>query len=173
MQRPIPIGTSASSLPPRRAAASTFVELVVTIFLLAAFSSLVFTLFWATTKADVAHTTVTAFQQARLLVAAYVPKLTDEIHPPYWVNQDRAFQNQGTDWKVFYRQGDPANFLIFRKKSDSRLDLVTPDSTLSIDNLPGLVLDWWKKDGRIIGVTVQWQGKETTVFHAAWGSLVL
>jgi hypothetical protein len=155
-------------------AGSTFVELVVTLFLLAAFSGLVFTLFWSTTRANVAHTAVTVSQQARMSVVIDLPRLTEEIHPPYWVDPDKVFENEGTDWKVYYRQGDQANFLILRQKSETRLDLVTPDSTLSIGNLPGLSVDWWKTGGRIIGFTVQWQqGRDVTVFHAAWGSLVL
>ncbi len=167
-------GIDLRGLAKGRLSGSTFVELVVTIFLLAAFSSLLFTIFWATTKADVSHSALTASQESQLSVAAFLPRLTEEIHPPYWAGTDKVFQNQGSDWKVFYRNGEDANFLIVRKQSDSRLELITPDSSLSIGNLAGLSIDWWKKDGRIIGLSVQWhQGNDTVVFHSAWGSLVL
>jgi hypothetical protein len=54
------------------------------------------------------------------------------------------------------------------------LSLVTPEASFFIDNLPGLAVDWWKKDKKIVGFTVQWrQGKETMEFHASWGSFIL
>ena len=169
MRRLIPIGTK-----PGRLAGTTFVELVVTMFLLAAFSSLVFTLFWGTSKASAAHGSETAAEQSKLSLATYLPRLTEEVHPPYWANPDKVFENQGNDWKVYYRDGEDANFLIIRKKGDTQLDLVTPDATLSIKNLTGLSVDWWKKNDRIIGISVKWlEAKTPNEFHAAWGSLVL
>ena len=175
MRRPVQIGTKQAVGPSGapRLPGFTFVELIVTIFLLTAFSSLAFTLFWTSTKADMAHNALTAAQQARQAMAIYLHRLTEEIRIPYWANPDKVFQDQGSEWKVFYLNGDPDDFLILRLH-ESGLDLVSKDSSLSINNLPNLSLDWWKKDGRIIGVLVHWlQGTETVAFHAAWGAQVL
>jgi len=155
-------------------AATTFVELVVTIFLLTAFAALVFPIFWGTSKATAAHAVDNAAQRAKLSLATLLPRLTEEVRPPYWENPDKVFQESGTEWKALYHNGKVDDFLTLRKEGESRLSLVTPEATLSIDNLPGLAVDWWKKDKEIVGFTVQWQqGRETMEFHASWGSFIL
>ena|GEM_PF-3531601 len=174
MQRHILPGTRNLFVRPGKVAATTFVELVVTIFLLTAFAALVFPIFWGTNKATAAHAVDNAAQRARLSLATLLPRLTEEVRPPYWENPGKVFQESGTEWKAFYRNGSVNDFLTLRKESESRLSLVTPEATLSIDNLPGLAVDWWKKDKEIVGFTVQWQqGRETMEFHASWGSFIL
>jgi hypothetical protein len=161
---------------PRSAAlaASTFVELVVTIFLLTVFAALIFPVFWSTSRATTAHAMFNAVQRSKLSLATVLPRLTDEVRPPYWVSQEKVFLKAGTEWRALYRNGRADDFLVLRKEGDSRLSLVTSEGTLSIDNLPGLSIDWWEKNKRIIGVTVQWrQGTETMEFHASWGSFIL
>jgi hypothetical protein len=174
MQRHILPGTRNLFARPGKVAATTFVELVVTIFLLTAFAALVFTIFWGTSKVTAAHAVDNASQRARLSLATVLPRLTEEIRPPYWGNPGKVFQESGTEWKVLYRNGKVDDFLTLKKEGESRLSLVTADATLSIDNLPDLTVDWWKKDKEIVGFTVQWrQGKETMEFHASWGSFIL
>lgn len=165
MRRLTPIG-----IKPKWLAGSTFVELVVTLFLLATFSILVFTLLWATSKASAAQGAESASEQSKLALATFLPRLTEQVHPPYWAREDKTFENTGNDWKAFFRDGQDSNFLILRKQGNTQLDLVTPDSTISIKNLPELVIQWWKKNDRIIGVSVKWANNE---FHAAWGSFLL
>jgi hypothetical protein len=151
------------------------VELAVTMFLLILFASLAFPIFWGTAKADTAHAVESAAQAARLSLAAYLPRLAEEVRPPYWENPEKVFQGSGgTELKAFYRDGAADGTLVFRKEGDARLAIVSSDSTLFIDNLPDLALDWWKKDDRIIGVTVQWKQQEKIMeFHASWGSFIL
>ena len=173
MPRPILPGTRKPSRPGKMTA-STFVELVVTIFLLTAFAALVFPVFWGTSKATAAHAVDNAAQRARLSLATILPRLTEEVRPPYWENPDKVFRETGTEWRALYRNGRDDDFLTLKKESESRLSLVTPGAVFSIDNLPGLTVDWWKKDKKIVGFTVQWrQGRETMEFHASWGSFIL
>ena len=157
-----------------RLAASTFVELVVTIFLLTVFAALAFPVFWGASKANTSHSITAAAQRARLSLSTILPRLCEEVRPPYWTNPDKVFQSSGTEWKVYYRNGKDSDFLILRKESESRLSLATSDSNVSIDNLNGLAVDWWKQDKRIIGFRIQWlQDNQTMEFHAAWGSFIL
>ena len=84
------------------------------------------------------------------------------------------FQGSANELKAFYFDGKDDGYLALRKESESRLSMTTSELTLSIDNLPGLALDWWKKDKRIIGFTVQWlQNDKIMEFHAACGSFLL
>jgi hypothetical protein len=150
------------------------VELVVTIFLLTLFAAIAFPILWSSAKANVAHSLETAAQRARLSVATVLPRLTEEIRLPYWQNPKKVFQSSGNELKVLYRNGQESEFLILRKEGGSRLSLVTSDASFSIDNLPGLAIDWWKKEDRIVGFTLHWrQGTETAEFHASWGSFLL
>ena len=170
----IPRGIERGASGPGRLAATTFVELVVTIFLLVAFASLVFPLFWGSGRANASAAVENAAQRAELTLASVLPPLCEEVHPPYWARQESVFQASGTEWKALYYNGKEDEFLVVKKDGDSRLTLVTGDRTLSIGNLPGLSVDWWEKDKRIIGITVQWhRGSRTRQFHAAWGSLAL
>lgn len=174
MQPSIPHGTRRQTSRQGALVASTFVELVVTIFLLTVFAALVFPVFWSMSKASTSHAVENAAQQSKLTLVTILPRLAEEVRPPYWASQEKVFQQSGSECKVLYRNGKADDFLIFRKESDSSLSLVTTEETLSIDNLPGVTVDWWEKDERIVGVTVQWrQGRETVEFHAAWGSFIL
>jgi len=170
----IPRGTKPGPSGPGRLAATSFVELVVTIFLLVAFASLVFPLFWGSGRANAAAAVENAAQRAELTMASVLPPLCEQVRPPYWVRQESAFQASGTEWKAHYCNGREDESLVVKKEGDSRLTLVTGDRTLSIGNLPGLSVDWWEKDKRIIGITIRWhRGPRTRQFHAAWGSLAL
>ena len=142
--------------------------------LLVLFASLAFPIFWSSAKASASQSIENSAQAARLSLAAKLPALAEEVRPPYWENPDRVFQGSANELKALYFDGKGDGYLTLRKESDTRLSLATPDLQISIDNLPGLALDWWKKDTRIIGVTVQWLQKGTTMeFHVAWGSFLL
>jgi hypothetical protein len=174
MRSLIPLGISGRGPRPARVAASTFVELVVTMFLLVLFASLASPLLWGTTKAAAAHDLENAVLQSKLRLVTLLPRLTEELRPPYWENPEKLYVNAGNEYKVEYGEGALALSLIMRKESDSRLSLATRESYFTIDNLPGIGLDRWKKDERIIGITVRWrQGGETAEFHSAWGSFPL
>lgn len=157
-----------------RIPASTFVELVVTMFLLTVFAALAFPVFWGASKAKTSHSITAAAQRTRLSLSTILPRLCEEVRVPYWANRDKVFQSSGTEWKVYYRNGKDSDFLILRKESESRLGLVTSETNISIDNLNGLAVDWWKQEKRIIGFKVQWQqNNQTMEFHASWGSFIL
>ncbi len=167
-------GIRTAPLRPGKVAASTFVELVVTMFLLVLFASLAFPIFWSSAKATTSHSLDITAQRAKLTLATVLPRFSEQVRPPYWGNPDTVFQSSGSEWKAFYRNGDATDFLLLRKESESRLSLVTSDATVAIDNLPGLSVDWWIKDKRILGFTVHWQHhNEIQEFHAAWGSFIL
>lgn len=158
----------------RKAAGSTFVELVVTMLLLVLFASLAFPIFWSSAKASASQSVENAAQAARLSLASKLPRLAEEVRPPYWENPDKVFQGSANELKAFYFDGKDDGYLALRKESESRLSMTTSELTLSIDNLPGLALDWWKKDKRIIGFTVQWlQNDKIMEFHASCGSFLL
>ena len=158
----------------RRLPASTFVELVVTIFLLSAFAATAFPLFWGASKASASHSVSNAERRADLSVAMILPRFCDEVRPPYWANPDKVFQSAGNDLKAFYYNGKKEDFLILRKENDTRLALVTSDASVSIDNLSDLNVDWWTKEKKIVGVTVTWRRNgQTMEFHASWGSFIL
>ncbi len=170
----MPRGTEPWLRRPGRLAATTFVELVVTIFLLVVFAGLIFPLFWGSGRANAAAAVSNAAQRSELTLASVLPPLCDQVRPPYWARQESTFEVSGTEWKAGYYNGKKDGWLVVRRDGNSRLSLVTADRTVSIDNLPGLSVDWWEKDKRIIGITVQWRrGSETRQFHAAWGSLAL
>jgi hypothetical protein len=174
MPRRVLPGTRLFRLPKGRVSATTFVELVVTILLLVLFAAIAFPILWSSARANTAHSVETAAQRARLSVATLLPRLTEEVRPPYWENQGKVFQDSANEWKAFYRNGKESDFLIVRKEGESRLRLVTSDTSFLLDNLPELSVDWWKKKERIVGITVQWkQGVRTVEFHAAWGSFLL
>jgi hypothetical protein len=138
------------------------------------FASLAFPIFWSTSKAATSHTLDITAQRATLLLATTLPRLSDEVRPPYWENPATVFQSSGSQWKAFYRNGSATDFLLLRKDSDSRLSLVTPDAVVTIDNLPGLSVEWWEKDSRILGFTVCWRHQnELRTFHASWGAFLL
>lgn len=174
MRSLIPHGISGRAPRIGRVAASTFMELVVTMFLLVLFASFAFPLIWGTTRATAAHDLENAALRSKLSLVTLLPRLTEEVRPPYWENPEKLFVNAANEYKVEYGEGESAHSLIIRKESDARLSLATRESGFTIDNLPGLGLDWWKKDERIIGITVRWrQGDETAEFHSAWGSFPL
>ncbi len=174
MPRHTPGGCRDDGTSPARLAASTFVELVVTIFLLVAFAALVFPIYWGTHPASAASGLENAAQRSELSLATVLPRLCAEIQPPYWANPQTAFQKSGSECRALFLDGKQDGYLAVRKDTDSRLSLVTADLTVSIDNLPGVTVDWWEKDKRIIGITIQWRrGADTMEFHAAWGSFTL
>jgi hypothetical protein len=111
MPRHILPGTRNPALPAGKVGASTFIELVVTIFLLTVFAALVFPIYWGTSKATAAHAIDNAAQRARLSLATILPRLTEDVRPPYWENPEKVFQESGTEWKAFYRNGMPNDFL--------------------------------------------------------------
>jgi hypothetical protein len=159
---------------PGRIVASTFMELVVTMFLLVLFSSIIFSVLWSATKATAAHDLDNAAQQSRLSLVSMLPRFTEEILPPYWENPDKVFVSDGDEYRAAYDKGQGDSFLVVRKESATRLSIATSDASLSIGNLPELALGWWRKDGRTIGITISWRrGSETTEFHASWGSFTL
>jgi hypothetical protein len=160
--------------PGTRVAASTFVELVVTMFLLVLFASLAFPLFWGATKASTAQALENTAQQSRLTLVSLLPRLSAEVLPPYWENPAEGFAISGAEYRADYFDGEGGSFLVLRKEGEARLVLATPKASFSIDNLPGLALDWWKKDGRTIGFMVTWrQGAKAMEFRSAWGSFPL
>jgi hypothetical protein len=170
----ITLGIEKSFPRPGRIVASTFMELVVTIFLLVLFSSIVFSVLWSATKAAAAHALENAAQQSRLSLVSMLPRFTEEVLPPYWENPDRVFASEGDEYRAAYDKGRGDKFLVSRKESSTRLSIATSEASMSIDNLPELALGWWKKDGRTIGMTIKWrQGSEPMEFHASWGSFTL
>ncbi len=172
MRPRIPPGTRPSA--PLRLTASTFVELTVTVFLLSVFAALAFPIFWGAMKSSTSHSDKTATQRAALTLSVVLPKLCEEVRPPYWESTDKVFLSSGTEWRARYWNGKEADYLILQKENDSRLRLMTPESSISIDHLNGLEIDWWKQEKRIIGFKVRWQNDNKTVgFHASWGSLIL
>ncbi len=169
-----PSGTEPGVPRKGRLAATTFVEMVVTIFLLVAFAGLVLPLFWGSSRANAAAVVENAAQRSELTLASVLPRLCSEVRPPYWARQERVFQASGNEWKARFVNGREEGCLVVKREGDSRLSLATEDRTLSIGNLPGLAVDWWEKDERIIGITVQWRrGAELREFHAAWGAFAL
>jgi hypothetical protein len=167
-------GTEHASRSGRRASGSTFVELIVTMLLLVLFAVLAFPLYWSASKAGAAHGIDNAAQRARLTLASVLPRLTEDVRPPYWENQEKIFSSSGGELSACFYGGKKDDRLILRKAGDSRLSMTTPSMTLSIDDLKGLGLDWWTVDGRIVGLTVSWtRGSETMRFRAAWGAFTL
>jgi len=174
MQRRAPYGTECRRTGLGRAAASTFVELIATLLLLSLFAVLGFSLYWSTAKATAAEAVDDASQRAKLALATLLPRLSGEVRVPYWENPDAVFHNSGSEWKVDYLGGVQSDSLILRIEDGSNLRISTSQFDSSIDGLPSLAVDWWKKDGRIIGFTIQWlQGGEERAFHASWGALLL
>jgi hypothetical protein len=170
----IPIGIEKKAARPGRVSASTFMELVVTMFLLVLFASIAFPILWSTTKATAAHALGNVAQQSRLSLVSMLPRFTEEVLPPYWENPGKVFACEGSEYKIAYLDGDRDGFLVLRKEGESRLSIATPKTILFIGNLPELALDWWKKDGRTIGITVKWrQGTDAMEFHSSWGSFTL
>ncbi len=169
----IPRGTSGAPRP-GALPGTTFVELVVTIFLLSAFAAVVFPIFWSASKASAASNAESAAQRSELSLVTVLTRLCAEVHPPYWADPQQVFLESGSELKALYRDGRKDDFLAVQKEGDSRLSLATAEVTVQIDNLPGLSVGWWEKDKRIIGITVQWQrGSEVREFHAAWGAFPL
>jgi hypothetical protein len=174
MQHRIRPGIDASPHKAGRLSGSTFIELVVTMLLLVLFAALAFPLYWSTNKATAAHEISDAAQRSRLSLVTFLPRLTNDVRPPYWENPDKVFSSSGDELTAQFYGGNKDESLKLRKESDSRLSLTTPSLTLSIDNLPGVAIDWWKKEDRIVGFTVSWrQGSDKEQFHAAWGSFTL
>jgi len=174
MRRHIRHGIEKSKRGAERLVASTFVELVATMLLLTLFAILGFSLYWGSAKASASQAMNNAVLQAKLSLATYLPRLAAEVRPPYWLSPDAVFQSSGNEWKASYLNGDRDDSLILRTDGPSRLSLITPRMSMTIDNLPDLAVDWWQKDGRIIGVTVHWrQGDGAVDFHAAWGTFIL
>jgi len=163
-----------SAVRGRRLPAFTLVELVVTMLLLSIFAVMAFPVFWGASKASTSHSVTAAAQRAKLSLATVLPRFCDEVRPPYWEKADKVFQASGSEWKAFYYEGKESDFLIIRKAGASRLDLVTPEVTVSLDNLKEVSVDWWKQEKRVIGLKVQWrQGNQVMEFHASWGSFIL
>jgi hypothetical protein len=167
-------GISGRGSDPGKVAASTFVELLATMLLLVLFASLAFPLLRGATRAGAAHDAENAVLQSRLSLATLLPRLTEEVRPPYWENPEKVFAGAGDEYRVAYGEGEGAFSLILRKDGDSRLILATSNADFMIDELPGLDLDWWKEGERIIGIRIRWrQDGETAEFHAAWASFPL
>jgi len=160
MQRPISVGSKAY----------TFVEAIVTILLLLVFSALSFPILYGNGKALTAHAVTDSALESRLLLLTQLSQFTGRVKIPYWVNAKKPFEQSGDTWQVSYWDGNDQESLALSKRGGG-LVLKSPQSTLTIQHLPNLKLDWWTKDDRILGYTVQWSdGPQTTVFHAAWGA---
>ena len=160
--------------PSRRLGGTTFIELVVTIFLLAAIATLAFSLYWSASKASAANEIENAALRARLTLVTMLPRATSSIRPPYWGDPERIFTSSGGSLSADYFDGAKGSLLVIKRLNDSGIAIVSPDLEIGIGDLPGVSIDWWKNEGRIIGVVVGWrQGKKTNFFHAAWGAFVL
>ena len=158
----------------RRLGASTFVELVATMLLLSLFALLGFSLYWGSAKAETANALANASIRSRLALASSLPRLASQVRPPYWEKPGTIFQSSGRSWTAHYFEGVKDEVLTLCVEGPSRLGIKTQDLNVSIDNLPDLSVDWWEKDGRIIGFVIAWsQDGAARDFHAAWGSFLL
>jgi len=149
--------------------ALTFVEVLVTMSLLLLFAALAYPVLYGVTKGYQAHRSANSALEARLSLTTRLAKLSSEILPPYWENMDSVFLHDGASWTARYWQGDPDKALVLSFDAPGRLRIVTPDGTLIFDHLPAIIVDWWKKDGRILGWQLQWQ-QDAPTFHTAWGT---
>jgi Tfp pilus assembly protein FimT len=150
--------------------ALTFVEVIVTMALLLLFVALAYPFFYGIAKGYATHQTANAALESRLALTTRLAALARQVSLPYWENPDTVFVAQGTSWTVRYWQGDPDKTLVLAQESPGRLKVSTADGTLLFDHLPPLTVDWWKKDGRIVGWQVIWP--EAKPFHIAWGSFI-
>lgn len=153
---------------PRGIRALTFVEVVVTISLLLLFAALAYPLLLTVTKGYASHHTANDALEAHLSVTTRLAALTAQVAVPYWESPADAYTQQGSTWTVKYWHGEPDQTLVLSQESPGRLKLTAGGGTLLFDHLPPVSIDWWKKDGRILGWQIQWPG--TKMFHAAWGS---
>ena len=151
--------------------ALTFVEAVVTMALLLLFAALAYPIFYSMTKGYATHHAANDALESKLALTTRLAAMAAQVAPPYWENPDTVFTREGSSWTVKYWQGDQDKTLVLTQESPSRLELSSDTGTMLFDHLSPLAVDWWKKDGRILGWQVTWPDGSKP-FHVAWGSFL-
>lgn len=165
-----PAGTSGS----RRLGASTFAELIATILVLTLFSAAVFALYWSETRMAGTLGKSLSSEEGELALARTLPGIAARVRVPLWGNSRSVFTREGERLRVAYWDGSRDAAILIGPDDRGIFRIEGPGLDMTIGSLGRVAVDFWRKEGRIIGCEVEWiHDGRTRRLRAAWGALPL
>lgn len=156
-----------------RLPAFTFPEALTTIALMVIFASLGGVLFFQGNLLVNKLESRERFIQDKASMALYLPELCLSITPPGWVDPSGAYRQEGKRLILQYWEGDPRISLVL-EGSEEGLTVTSPRGTWWWRALGPVELEFWKEDGRIVGLVVKWtESGASKNLTLPWGAVPL